>query len=156
MEDILASIRRILAEDELPPIETEARLDSGAAAPAGLSGSRDDNVLVLDDSMMVDAPTPPPPELMVPAPEPAPLAAVVTPDLVAPAAVEAAAQSVGNLMRTLAAGRSMTVSTGGPTVEDIVRDTVRPLVKEWLDTHLPELVERLVRIEIERVVGRAV
>ena len=36
------------------------------------------------------------------------------------------------------------------------RGTLRPLIKQWLDAHLPALVERLVRIEIERVVGRAV
>ncbi len=36
-----------------------------------------------------------------------------------------------------------------------VRAELRPLMKEWLDTHLPPLVERLVRAEIERVVGRA-
>ena len=45
---------------------------------------------------------------------------------------------------------------GGPTIEDLVREEIRPLLKEWLDAHLPPLVERLVRAEIERVVGRAV
>ena len=48
------------------------------------------------------------------------------------------------------------VWTGGPTIEDIVREELRPLLKQWLDTNLPPLVERLVRTEIERVVGRAV
>jgi len=47
-------------------------------------------------------------------------------------------------------------NAGGPTLEDLARDTLRPLIKQWLDAHLPALVERLVRIEIERVVGRAV
>jgi cell pole-organizing protein PopZ len=36
-----------------------------------------------------------------------------------------------------------------------VREELRPLLKDWLDQHLPGLVERLVRSEIERVVGRA-
>ena len=45
---------------------------------------------------------------------------------------------------------------GRPTIEDIVREEIRPLLKHWLDTNLPPLVERLVRAEIERVVGRAV
>ena len=35
-----------------------------------------------------------------------------------------------------------------------MREELRPLLKEWLDAHLPPLVERLVRTEIERVVGR--
>jgi cell pole-organizing protein PopZ len=36
-----------------------------------------------------------------------------------------------------------------------VREEIRPILKDWLDTHLPPLVERLVRSEIERVVNRA-
>jgi cell pole-organizing protein PopZ len=50
----------------------------------------------------------------------------------------------------------MPVRTGGPTVEDIVREEIRSLLKDWLDTNLPPMVERLVRAEIERVSrGRA-
>jgi cell pole-organizing protein PopZ len=37
-----------------------------------------------------------------------------------------------------------------------VREELRPLLKDWLDANLPPMVERLVRAEIERVVGRAV
>jgi cell pole-organizing protein PopZ len=47
-------------------------------------------------------------------------------------------------------------SSGGPTLEDMVREEIRPLLKAWLDENLPPVVERLVRAEIERVVGRAV
>jgi cell pole-organizing protein PopZ len=36
-----------------------------------------------------------------------------------------------------------------------VREEIRPILKDWLDAHLPPLVERLVRAEIERVVNRA-
>ena len=41
------------------------------------------------------------------------------------------------------------------TLEDIVRDMLRPLLQTWLDENLPRLVERLVREEITRVVGEA-
>jgi hypothetical protein len=37
------------------------------------------------------------------------------------------------------------------TLEDLVREMLRPLLKTWLDDNLPGLVERLVRAEIERV-----
>ena len=37
------------------------------------------------------------------------------------------------------------------TLEDLVREMLRPLLKSWLDDNLPSLVERLVRAEIERV-----
>lgn len=161
MDDILASIRRILHDEEKA---------AKAGAPA-------DDVFVLDPSMMVDERTPaagaeqsheaasmtqPEPSPMPaadpsPAPEPAPAtpeAAGARPSIVAPEAAAAAASSVGALMRTLAAERSAAVHRGGPTIEDLVREEIRPLLKEWLDAHLPTLVERLVRAEIERVVGR--
>jgi uncharacterized protein len=41
------------------------------------------------------------------------------------------------------------------TLEDIVRDMLRPMLQSWLDEHLPGIVERLVREEITRVVGEA-
>jgi cell pole-organizing protein PopZ len=39
----------------------------------------------------------------------------------------------------------------GRTLEDLVREMLRPMLKSWLDDNLPGLVERLVRNEIERV-----
>jgi cell pole-organizing protein PopZ len=170
MEDILASIRRILSEDEAQPgeakpaavtSETTHEAPSAHAEPAG------DGVLVLDPSMMVTEPAAAAAIVQTPEPEPLPPTVVVpaplpsspTMDrqgLVAPEAAAAAVASVGALVRTLTAERSMQVHTGGPTIEDIVREELRPLLKEWLDTNLPPLVERLVRVEIERVVGRAV
>jgi cell pole-organizing protein PopZ len=181
MEEILASIRRILNEDEQPAAE---------GLPPEIVPPEDD-VLVLDKSMLVSPPEaepvedepvaePPPPapapamadaapvapvaRKTEPAPEPAveiraPAAAFaesLAPDLVAPEAAAAAASSVGSLMRTLAAGRATQVWAGGPTLEDIVRAELRPLLKDWLDVNLPPMVERLVSNEIERVVNRAV
>ncbi|WMS41644.1 DUF2497 domain-containing protein [Acuticoccus sp. MNP-M23] len=50
---------------------------------------------------------------------------------------------------------SRTVLTNNPrTVEDLVRDMVRPLLREWLEANLGEIVERQVRQEIERVSTR--
>jgi len=39
----------------------------------------------------------------------------------------------------------MNVYRGGPTLEDMVRDEMRVLLKSWLDAHLPVMVESLVR-----------
>jgi len=167
MEDILASIRRILSEDEVPVGAGTAAAPAAppAAEPAG------NDVLVLDPAMMVSDPvreaeplpavavvTPPPaPPPIEPAPPEPPLPSLSPPaTLVAPEAAAAAASSVDSLVRTLAAERTMQVRSGGPTIEDIVREELRPLLKAWLDTNLPPIVERLVRAEIERVVGRVV
>ncbi len=43
------------------------------------------------------------------------------------------------------------LTQNGRTIEDLVRDMLRPMLKTWLDDNLPGLVERLVRAEIERV-----
>ena len=74
----------------------------------------------------------------------------------APAAAAAAAASMGELLRAVSQERGSAVTRGGPTIEDVVREEMRPILKEWLDAHLPSIVERAVRAEIERVVGRSV
>ncbi|QCI68808.1 PopZ family protein [Phreatobacter stygius] len=43
------------------------------------------------------------------------------------------------------------LSNNARTIEDLVKDMLRPMLKNWLDDNLPQLVERLVRAEIERV-----
>ncbi len=206
MEDILASIRKILNEDDAgkPPGETLAEPHAAPDTPHGEVHAND--VLMLDESMMVPeepaasqphpalpapaegvsavmalpapgpvlrepvppGPVPPGPalpELVPPAPAasepvppvPMPPPAITMPlasPLVSPAAAGAASGSVEMLLRTLARERTTATHRGGPTIEDLVREEMRPLLREWLDTHLPPLVERLVRTEIERVVNR--
>jgi len=172
MDDILASIRRILDDDSQPETETPH------TAPGG-----EDDVFELDHSMMIDEPTlhteahpsepaavPPPAETPLAAvpvlhappalpPEPpvlAPPSEAPEPEkLVAPETQAAASASIGALVRVLGQ-RNTAVYRGGPTLEDIVRDEIRPLVKNWLDEHLPPIVERMVRAEIERVINHTV
>jgi uncharacterized protein len=82
-------------------------------------------------------------------------ASLSMPTLASPETTMAAASSVTNLVRTLSSDRSTPVHSGGPTIADLVREEIRPMLKEWLDSNLPPLVERLVRVEIERVLSRA-
>jgi len=173
MEDILASIRRILSEDEGEPAASP-----GPSPPEPHAGPVSD-VLALDASMLVEEPPaalPPPMPIQIPAPrveppppamqavraaEPPPAAPLeIRPPaeaLLGPEAAAAAASSMGSLLRTLVAERQqVAVYRGGPTLEDLAREEIRPLLRQWLDANLPSMVERLVRAEIERVVGRAV
>jgi len=46
---------------------------------------------------------------------------------------------------------STVVSNTGRTLEDLVTEMLRPILKSWLDDHLPGLVERIVKADIERV-----
>ena len=75
--------------------------------------------------------------------------------IASPETASAAAGSVSNLVRALATDRGAQVHSGGPTIADLVREELRPMLKAWLDANLPPLVERLVRAEIERLISRA-
>jgi cell pole-organizing protein PopZ len=46
------------------------------------------------------------------------------------------------------------VAAGGKTIEELVKETLRPMLKEWLDQNLPQLVERYVEREIVRLTRR--
>ena len=173
MDDILASIRRILNEDEAAAEATEGAEATTTEAP------------VAEEPEALPPPRAPAPEFAPPPIAPPPPAArsgpepldltsdmLVTPPnqaasaprmgmddasgLIAPAAAAAAAASVGSLLRAVSSERGSQVYRTGPSIEDVVREEIRPILKDWLDTHLPPLVERLVRAEIERVVNRAV
>lgn len=173
MDDILASIRKILNEDDAPGSQPT----SPAPPPEPLMLTED--MLVAEPPAgRAELPPPPPPSVqLVPPPEPVmadtivelpppPAAPEPAPrqeaqpmpeaELVAPAAAAAAAASMGQLLRAVSQERAATITRGGPSIEDVVREEMRPILKEWLDAHLPGIVERAVRAEIERVVSRSV
>jgi predicted DNA-binding ribbon-helix-helix protein len=58
-----------------------------------------------------------------------------------------ATAAVGSAFNTL----TETVKEHEPSLEDVVRETLRPMLKSWLDENLPRVVERMVETEIERV-----
>ena len=157
MDDILASIRRILNEDEAPPAAAPHSSSGPGQAPPPAQPAPEP--IELTEAMMVQ-PAPGSasehPEPGASNPEPAGTPQAPGPDtLMAPTVAAATSAAVGKLLRAVAQERTATVHRGGPTIEDVVREELRPMLKEWLDQHLPPLVERLVRAEIERVVGRA-
>jgi len=166
MEEILASIRRIIAEDSDQPAETVAPV---ASAP-------EDDVLELTDivedppiSFAMPEPDPlpefrPPPFVPPPPPPPEPVTFEPPPRDWAEAAddgdrllSEAAAASSSAAFARLSSrvNRRLSVDTmlgnGNITLEELVRELLRPLLKDWLDAHLPRLVERVVREEVERL-----
>ena len=166
MEEILASIRRIIAEDN----DTGKPEEEEAASPP-------------------PPPPPPPPPMRMPEPEPEPeqmaheddvleLTEVVEeeeeyqppedpfpprrfemPDegLVskATAAASTAAFAAMHNRARERRGGDVYLGDGAITLEEIVKELLRPQLQEWLDLHLPGLVERLVREEIERLARAA-
>ena len=58
-----------------------------------------------------------------------------------------ATAAVGSAFNTL----TETVKKHELTLEDVVCETLRPMLKSWLDENLPRVVERMVRAEVERI-----
>src|SRR5690606_25120492 len=82
-----------------------------------------------------------------PAPDKPPAKAVaqsVGDSLLAPEASAAVASAFSSLAHTI-------LNQNARTLDDLVEEMLRPMLKDWLDDNLPGIVERLVRAEIERV-----
>lgn len=167
MEEILASIRRILSEDE-----QGAAAAQPADAPPATDGI-EDGVLELTEAMLAPSDSAPAPAPAAPAelptPPPAPPAAVpsLPPVEPPPAAAEglleagataAAAAAFGQLRSTgterAAPTTAWPLGTAGLTVEDLLRQELRPLLSSWLNANLPRIVEEAVAREMERVRAR--
>ena len=63
--------------------------------------------------------------------------------------------ALANLARALLGQRDIAVGTRDLTLEGLVREMLRPLLREWLDRNLPYLIERLVKREIDHMINRA-
>lgn len=172
MEDILASIRRIISDDEAPADDAPAAdgpaARPGAGAPAGLARAapapESDDVLDLTDVFVEDPPDhgTMAQEMMeqpdtMPAGRADPDDDRDTPptraDSLLSATATAAARDVLGRLSAGQASRSDNVALGGAgkTLEDIVRELLRPMLRDWLDANLPRIVERAVNREVERL-----
>jgi uncharacterized protein len=90
------------------------------------------------------APQPRPSSAPVPAPAPPAALAPAEDRLLSPNSTAAVSAAFNSLASTV-------LSENARTLEDLVKDMMRPMLKDWLDENLPGLVERIVRAEIERV-----
>jgi cell pole-organizing protein PopZ len=133
MEDILASIKKVIAEEK--ELRTAARSPEPSEDVPLPEESAESNEDVLD----LDEPLEPATEL--------------GPPLVDEQVAGQSRQSLEQLQ---------TVAATAPPVpqvnplEEKVREMLRPLLKEWLDEHLPRLVDEHVKREISRITGRPV
>ena len=48
-------------------------------------------------------------------------------------------------------GKHASQEMGGQTIETLIREMLRPLLKDWLDTHLPKIVQSVVQEQVEKV-----
>lgn len=159
MEDILSSIKRIIADEGDTAV---ARSRAGGPrrtrqpGPPAEGDGEGDGVLELTEPVESED------TMQAHAQHDEPVAADLGPaDVNHPAPVQPAAELVSPVAASasrdaLAALSAMVVKPDAPgnTLEGLVRDMLKPMLKDWLDANLPELVEKLVSKEIARISSR--
>ena len=169
MQDIIASISRIIDKDNQTPDPVQ-RLPRERSGILELTDAIEDDgsVRKLDGGEPPErqAAAEPSPSTAAPSHKAAPAAELSSraradearDDLVSAATAEAAVTAFARLEATAGeqcAAPGPALGAGGRTLEEIVRDALRPLLQAWLDEHLPGIVERLVQEEIQRLVREA-
>ena|SRR5438309_7050816 len=130
MEDILASIKKVIAEEKdlrtaAEPVDRQEDEPLPEESSAG-----EDDVLELDQ----------------------PLAPMdLGPPLVDD---EVAGQSRQKLEALQTVAATIPATPAANPLEDIIREMLRPMLKQWLDEHLPQMVDEHVKREISRITGR--
>lgn len=162
IEEILASIRQIIADDDEEPAK--------AAAPAPAPAKSDvldltevvrdepEEEIIVDlreheeeeEEVEEELPPPPPPprKPAVVQEDPEPASSILTDH-----AAHAALQGFARLAQRTPVERQSHLA--GITLEDIVRDLMRPMLRDWLDQNLPPLIEKLVAKELQRLARQA-
>jgi len=146
MEEILASIRRIISEEEQPASEPVLELSSVEPPP-----------IDEEDDIVFETEYPDPAPVVPPAPESrAPMAAIIeTPTApLEPILSQPTANATAGALARLA-GTLRIADTPNQTVEGVVRELLKPMLKEWLDRNLQSIVEARVEAELERIARMA-
>jgi uncharacterized protein len=129
MEDILASIKKVIAE------EKELRV---AAAPVDtIEDQQLAEDIGEDDVLELNEPLAPPADLGPPLID-----------------EEAAGQSRQALEQLQTVAATIPAAPQVNPLEELIREMLRPVLKSWLDEHLPKIVEDHVRREISRITGK--
>ena len=155
MEEILSSIRRVIARDD-PSQKGGPAAQLSPMSDEDLSANEEDDVLELteaepevhaedESNSMSEAASAEPVE-------------VSTPELVSAVSAAASRQSLETLAAVLATGKepaevASTAVSGDLSVNALAEAALRPMLKQWLDANLPQMVERLVAREIARITG---
>ncbi|NJB97318.1 MULTISPECIES: DUF2497 domain-containing protein [Sphingomonas] len=143
MEEILASIKRIIADDEPGafargrPLRAVPEAAVEDAPEEALAEPPHEDVLELHE-----------PIAEAPALEPQPAVAPVDP-ILSDRVAEASREKLEALSRLIVKPQV----PGSDTLEGLVREMLKPMLRDWLDQNLPQLVEQIVAREIARITG---
>lgn len=184
MEEILQSIKRIIAEEGDASLPQKPAAPTVPAAKAAQPASFGSDVLELTDLIGEETPAAasplaqntvsndafdalfhepvpaiePMPEVQSDFPAPDEEPSIIEDSLLSEQALEASTSALRNLANMggggaapVAVASSAVAFRSGHTVEDLVVEALKPMLKEWLDANLPGIVERKVQREVERV-----
>lgn len=186
MEEILQSIKRIIAEEGTPAPSgsevlelTDMLGDDQMDVPPGMEMPQSSAIptMSIDEIMAAPLssgpvtsaevefipeiqPTKPEPVKAVPAPAPAPEPVASEESLVSDTTLTSAAAALSALKNIPESTLPPLPPTGlgfrsGTTIEDLVLESLKPMLKEWLDTNLTGIVERLVEKEVRKLSARS-
>ncbi|SIO54617.1 hypothetical protein SAMN05443247_07852 [Bradyrhizobium erythrophlei] len=140
-----AEIRPPQPDGEVFELTDEMALPDPAPPPAALSASSFHKIDPQDDIEFTESASAR--ALRPPAYEPPPFESAAAPaqqQILSRTTVSAVESAFNSLANTV-------LSNNARTLEDLVKEMLRPMLKSWLDDNLPGLVERIVKAEIERV-----
>jgi uncharacterized protein len=154
MEDILSSIKRIIAEDSeaaLSPPRGSKRTVVAQVHPVAdpVPEPEEPEVLELTETV-AEAPAETAPIESAPAMVTKTAEPETKPSLVSDKTAEASRSSLAALSALVVKPEV----TGSDTLEGMVREMIKPMIAEWLEAKLPDIVERLVAREISRITDR--
>jgi hypothetical protein len=143
VEEILASIKQVIARDARVGFDAPRREQAASAAPAEPHPQENDDVLDLTETVAADT------------------GSTAQSDSAAPLLTEDTRAAMRDSLAALAAisgpgAVPQIVRSGETSLEGLTRELLRPALTDWLDKNLPALVERLVSAEIARIVGKKV
>lgn len=141
MEDILSSIKRIIAEEGESAVATRTRRPARPAPPPPVVD--EDEILELSEPVPTESRQP---DASAPEPEPVQFEAPAEPILSA-----TTAQATRGPLEALSRMLVKPDVAGSDTLEGLVREMLRPMLREWLDANLPRMVEEMVQREIARI-----
>ncbi|MBK6703771.1 MAG: DUF2497 domain-containing protein [Caulobacteraceae bacterium] len=153
MEEILASIRRIISEEEQTPTAAPVLDLTQTDAPPAPAPVQHVAPPTPDDDIVFEAVEEAVAQEVAYVPEvataPQPRAFAPEPSVETILSKPTTTAAAGSLARL--AGSLRIADTSGQTVEGVVRELLKPMLKEWLDQNLAAIVEARVEAELERI-----
>ena len=171
MEDILSSIKRIIAEDSeaalsSPRVKRSVGLTPmtpAEGAPDSVEDQEEPDVLELTDAVEEEPSAEVEPQaafkpIPLVKPEGDPVATAQPSPAESPKKpVLASSSTIQSSKASLAALSALVIKpeiTGTDTLEGMVREMIRPMLAEWINERLPDIVDRMVAEEISRITAR--